>query len=118
MAACLMISETRSGRSDINPCIASSRLTMATVTPKVEPDRKSATRKSEKPGGVCSPQAEYAVGNSEAPHQPHETALYLDAVGSEDPSLIGFIGRFKGNRVTTAPQPFEGDLLIVDQSDN
>src|SRR5712671_2781643 len=58
------------------------------------------------------------MGNSEAPHQPYETALYLDAVGSEDPGLISLIGRFESDRVTAAAQPFEGDFLIVDQSDD
>src|SRR5712671_6397276 len=58
------------------------------------------------------------MGNSEAPHQPYETALNLDAVGSEDPGLIGLVGRLEGDRVTTAAQPLEGDLLIVDQSDD
>src|SRR6266851_7166950 len=170
MAACLMIPETRSGRSDISPCIASSQAHMATVTARVEPDRNSAARKSEKPRASPSPPlgAERvgvrwgasgcgvahltlpiahatgplplppqsggegkrsanrvgaggsfsATGNSEAPHQPHETALNLDAVGSEDPGLIGLVGRLEGDRVTAAAQPFEGDLLIVDQSDD
>src|SRR5712671_8136368 len=58
------------------------------------------------------------MGNSEAPHQPYETALNLDAVGSEDPGLIGLVGRLEGDRVTTAAQPLEGDLLIVDQSND
>src|SRR6516164_8872216 len=42
-----MIAEMRSGRSDINPCIASSH-----AMPEVEPDSGSAARDLRKSGGV------------------------------------------------------------------
>src|SRR5713101_885601 len=51
-----MIADTRSGRSDINPCIASSRLAATAIAAsEVEPDRRSSTRVSADHGSTPAP---------------------------------------------------------------
>ena len=59
-----------------------------------------------------------SAGKLEAAHQSDEAPLNLHAIGSEDAGLIGLIGGFQGDRGAAAAQPFQGDLLIVDQRDD
>src|SRR5690242_2873466 len=58
------------------------------------------------------------VGLSETPHQRDETTLHLDAVGSKDARFIGLVGRFERDRSAPAPQPLQGDLLIIHQGND
>src|SRR5438105_3211989 len=109
-----MIADTRSGRSDINPRIASScALATSFVSHRSRAGPGSATRGSGRDYGRLN-----APANSEPPHQPHQAALNFDAIGSENAGFVRLVGRLECDRGAAAAQSLQGDLLIIDESDN
>src|SRR6516162_5892710 len=102
MAACLMIAETRSERSDINPCIASSRA-IAGIRPAAWRRYKGISASPFPPQAGGERRLPYCLATkSKAPHQSDKAALHLDAVGSKDARFKSLVRRLERDRCTAA----------------